>query len=56
MFEILRANAGGYFWRLKGANGETLCHSEVYTSKQSAQVGIDAVKRIAPSAPVYDRT
>jgi uncharacterized protein YegP (UPF0339 family) len=56
MFEILRAKGGGYFWHLKGANGEKLCHSEVYTTKQSAQVGIDAVKRIAASAPVYDRT
>jgi uncharacterized protein YegP (UPF0339 family) len=56
MFEILRASAGGYFWRLKGTNGETLCHSEVYTSKQSAQGGIAAVKRIAPIAQTYDRT
>lgn len=56
MFEILRATAGGYFWRLKATNGETLCHSEVYTSKQSAQNGIEAVKRIAPNAPVYDRS
>ncbi|MFD2648241.1 YegP family protein [Devosia albogilva] len=56
MFEILRANAGGYFWRLKGANGETLCHSEVYTSKQAAETGIAAVKRVAPTAPVNDRT
>jgi uncharacterized protein YegP (UPF0339 family) len=56
MFEIFRANAGGYFWRLKGVNGETLCHSEVYTSKQSAQTGVDAVKRVAATAPVYDRT
>jgi len=56
MFEILRANAGGYFWRLKGANGETLCHSEVYTSKQSAQAGVDAAKRVAPLAQVHDRT
>lgn len=29
MFEIFRATAGGFFWRLKGVNGETLCHSEV---------------------------
>ena len=56
MFEILRATSGGYFWRLKSGNGETLCHSEVYTSKQAAQGGIEAVKRIAPTAPVYDRT
>jgi uncharacterized protein YegP (UPF0339 family) len=56
MFEILRATSGGFFWRLKGLNGETLCHSEVLSSKQSAHNGIAAVKRIAPTAQVYDRT
>lgn len=56
MFEILNASGGGYFWRLKAHNGETLCHSEVYTTKQSAINGINAVKRIAPDAPTYDRT
>jgi len=56
MFEILRANAGGYFWRLKAANGETLCHSETYTTKQSAQAGVEAAKKIAALAPVHDRT
>ena len=56
MFEIHRASQGGYFWRLKATNGETLCHSEVYTTKQAAQNGIEAVKRVAPTAPVYDRT
>lgn len=55
MFEINRAN-GGYYWRLKATNGEILCHSEVYSTKQGAQNGIAAVKRLAPSAPVYDRT
>lgn len=56
MFEIYRANGGGFFWRLKAANGETLCHSEVYQAKQGAQNGIAAVKKLAPIAPVYDRT
>jgi len=56
MFEIWNANGGGYFWTLKGANNEKLCHSEVYTAKQSAQNGIAAVKRVAPGAPVYDRS
>lgn len=55
MFEVLKANTG-YFWRLKANNGETLCHSEVYTAKQSALNGIAAVKQIAPTAPTYDRT
>jgi len=56
MFEIFRASGGGYFWHLKATNGEKLCHSEVYTTKQAAQAGIEAVKRIVPTAPVYDRT
>jgi uncharacterized protein len=56
MFEIYKANSGGFFWHLKASNGEKLCHSEVYTTKQSAQNGINAVKAIAPSAPTYDRT
>lgn len=56
MFEILRANGGGFYWHLKAENVEKLCHSEVYTTKQAAQNGINAVKRIAPTAPVYDRT
>lgn len=55
MFEILRAT-GGYYWRLKASNGETVCHSEVYTTKQSAEAGVSATKRIAPVASVFDRT
>ena len=56
MFEVFRATSGGFCWRLKASNGEILCHSEVYTSKQSAVNGINAVKSIAPTAPAYDRT
>lgn len=55
MFEIVSAKGGGYFWRLIATNSETLCHSEVYTTKQAAHNGIAAVKRIAPTAPVYER-
>jgi uncharacterized protein YegP (UPF0339 family) len=54
MFEILRANNGGYYWHLKANNGETLCHSEVYTTKQAAQTGIEAARRVAPAAAVHD--
>lgn len=55
MFEVLRT-ATGYWWRLKADNGEILCHSEVYTSKQSALNGIIAVKRISPTAGTKDLT
>jgi uncharacterized protein YegP (UPF0339 family) len=56
MFEIHPAKSGGYFWRLKGGNGEILCHSEVYNSKQGALTGISAIKRVASSAGVRDFT
>jgi hypothetical protein len=56
MFEVHNATGGGFFWRLKGGNGETLCHSEVYTTKAAAQSGIEAVRRVAATAPVRDFT
>ena len=55
MFEIERSPKG-YWWRLKAGIGEILCHSEMFTTKQSAQNGIAAVKRIAPDAPTRDNT
>lgn len=56
MFEIFYTLGKGFWWHLKADNGEILCHSEMYTSKQGAQTGIAAVKKVAPNAPVYDRT
>lgn len=56
MFEIHFKPSFGYWWHLKANNGEILCHSEGYAAKQGAQNGIDAVKRIAANALVYDRT
>jgi uncharacterized protein len=56
MFEIWKSVNGQFYWTLKSSNGEKLCTSETYVSKQGAQNGIAAVKRIAPGAPTYDRT
>lgn len=57
MFEIYYTPGKGYWWHLRAAgNHEILCHSEMYASKQGAQNGIAAVKRVAPNAPVFDRT
>ncbi len=56
MFEVFKATNGNFYWRLKAANGEILCHSEGYTVKQNAFNGIDAVKRIAVGATVKDLT
>lgn len=55
MIELLRTAAGAFFWRLKAANGEALCHSEVYTTKQAAIDGINAAKRNM-DGPIKDLT
>lgn len=56
-FEIYKRSDSQYSWRLKSANGQTIATAgEGYTQKSSAQNGIDAVKRDAPSASVKDLT
>lgn len=56
MFIIERTRSGGFYWRLVAANGETLCHSEEYSTKGAALDGVAAVRRIAPIANVRDLT
>jgi uncharacterized protein len=56
MFELHNADNGGFYWTLSAGNNEVLCHSEVYTTKASAHVGIAAAKRVAPTATTTDRT
>lgn len=56
MFEILDAQNGGCFWRLKGRNGEILCHSEVYVSKSNAIRGVEDMKKYVAAATMADRT
>jgi len=53
-FEVFKGTDGKYYFRLKAANGEIIAHSQAYTSKQGAVDGANAVKRIAPTAPIVD--
>ena len=56
-FQLYKDAANEYRWRLRSANGQIIATSgEGYTSKQSCQNGIDAVKRDGPSAPTDDQT
>jgi len=55
-FEIFKGTNGNYYFRLKAANGQIIAASEGYTTKQSAQDGIAAVKLVAPNAPTVDLT
>ena len=56
MIELLPANSGGYFFRVKAFNGTTLCHSEVYNAKQSAIDGVNALIRLMPGVEFRDLT
>ena len=57
MYFVIRRNASGQFWfRIVGGNHETIAHSEMYTSKQSAQNAIAAIQREAGAASSLDMT
>jgi uncharacterized protein YegP (UPF0339 family) len=56
-FDIYKSlNNGQYWWVAKGGNHETLCSSELYTTKASAKHGIRVVKDGAAGGTVYDET
>lgn len=40
--KILRCK-GGWYWKIIARNGRTLCHSEVYKTKQGAEKGARVV-------------
>ncbi len=55
-FEIYKSSNGEYRFRLKAGNGEIIATSEGYTTKASAEKGIESVKNNAPAAEVKDLT
>jgi len=53
-FEIFNGKNGQFYFHLKAENGEIIAASQGYTTKQSAEHGIEAIKRIAAAAEVID--
>jgi uncharacterized protein YegP (UPF0339 family) len=51
-FVINRSKDGQFYFILRADNGQVLVTSETYTTKESAQNGIRAVKEVASSAPI----
>jgi uncharacterized protein YegP (UPF0339 family) len=47
-------SAQPYWFTIVASNGETLCTSENYSTKQSAKNAIDTIKRGAASAATDD--
>lgn len=54
-FFDLKRSGTQFMFNLKAGNGETVLTSERYISKQSAQIGIAAVKAAAPQDDRYKR-
>ena len=53
-FELYTDKAGEYRFRLKAKNGEIIGVSEGYKSKDSAENGIESVKKNAPEAEIEE--
>lgn len=52
---LLTRSGPQFLFVLKAGNGEPILHSERYTTKQSAQNGIESVKKNAPFDARYER-
>ena len=48
-FELYKDNAGEFRFRLKAGNGQTILSSQGYKGKDSAQNGIESVKKNSAS-------
>lgn len=55
-FEIRRSSDEQFYFVLQAENNEIIAKSEMYTRKESAINGIEAVKRVAADAPINDTT
>lgn len=55
-YERKVATNGQYYFVLKAANGEPIGVSETYTTTAARENGIQAVKSVAPTAPIEDLT
>ncbi|SEF49884.1 hypothetical protein SAMN05421847_0145 [Halpernia humi] len=55
-FERKIAVNNSYYFLLKAGNGEPIGKSQMYSTKQSMEKGIDSVKENAPNAETIDET
>ncbi|GAA2267865.1 hypothetical protein GCM10010149_05640 [Nonomuraea roseoviolacea subsp. roseoviolacea] len=53
---ITRDETGTYRFALVAANGQTVAAGEGFATKAACVNGIESVRRIAPDAPIEDRT
>ena len=53
-FKRLTSNDGQFYFTLIAGNNEVIGTSEMYTTEQARDNGIEAVKGTAPDAPIED--
>jgi uncharacterized protein YegP (UPF0339 family) len=53
-FQVFKGEDDQFYFRLKAANGEIICASQGYTTKQSCLNGIAAIKSVAAGAPIEE--
>lgn len=53
-FKVEEAKNGKPYFNLKASNGEIIGTSQMYSSKETCQNGIDSVQRNAPEASVVE--
>ncbi len=53
---VVKEAANGFMFNLKAGNGEVIATSEVYSSKDACQNGIESVKKNAALANIEDQT
>ncbi len=54
-FEIKKGSSGKYRFNLKAGNGQIILLSETYETKQSAENGVQSVRKNAPDDNRYER-
>lgn len=55
-FVLKKGASGKFHFNLVAANGQVIATSETYNSKESAENGIESVRKNAPDAVVEDET
>lgn len=55
-FKIKKNRKEEFFWELVAGNGELICMSEAYQTKESAVKSINLVKLDARGAEIFDTT
>ena len=53
-FQVFKGEDDQFYFRLKAANGEIICASQGYTTKQSCINGIEAIKTVAAQSPIEE--